>query len=188
MIPIWQAATVLVGILVLMGLVSITFGLAATRRHFAKIIPPGFPAPAPKISILKPVEGAGPNTYDAFASFCRVDYPGDVEIIIGTIRHDDPVVAMVERLRTTFPQRKIELVFAGLQGANRKTSIMEATWQRAAGQFLFFSDADVVAPKNYLLQLVPQVDATGNRLSDLPAARHCRTHDWRKNDRAALRL
>jgi ceramide glucosyltransferase len=156
MIPIWQAATVFVGILVLMGLVSTVLGLLATRQHFKKKFPPGFPVPAPKISILKPVEGTGPNTYEAFASFCRVDYPGDVEIIIGTIRQDDPVVAMVERLRTTFPEREIELVFAGLQGTNRKTSIMEAMWRRATGQFLFFSDADVVAPKNYLLQLVPQ--------------------------------
>ena len=95
MIPIWQAATVLVGILVLMGLVSVVLGLLATRRHFAKKFPPAFPEPAPKISILKPVEGAGPNTYEAFASFCRLDYPGDVEIIIGTIRQDDPVVAVV---------------------------------------------------------------------------------------------
>ena len=38
MIPIWQAATVLVGILVLMGLVSTVLGLLATRQHFAKII------------------------------------------------------------------------------------------------------------------------------------------------------
>ena len=156
MIPMWQAATVLVGILVLMGLASSILGLLATCRYFAKKISPEFPVPAPKISILKPVEGAGANTYEAFASFCRVDYPGDMEIIIGTIRQDDPVVAVVERLRATFPERKIELVFAGLQGTNRKTSIMEAMWQRAAGQFLFFSDANVVAPKEYLLQLVPQ--------------------------------
>ncbi len=104
MIQLWQAATGLVGILVLMGLVSITLGLLATRRHFANKLPPALPQPAPKISILKPVEGTGPNTYEAFASFCRLDYPGNVEIIIGTIRPDDPVVAMVERLRTAFPR------------------------------------------------------------------------------------
>jgi ceramide glucosyltransferase len=157
MIQFWQAATVLVGILVLMGLVSITLGLLATRRHFANKLPPALPQPAPKISILKPVEGTGPNTYEAFASFCRLDYPGDVEIIIGIIRQDDPMVAMVERLRTTFPGRKIQLVFAGLQGTNRKTSIMEAMWRKASGQFLFFSDADVTAPADYLRQLVPQL-------------------------------
>jgi ceramide glucosyltransferase len=153
---LWYAATALVGILVLMSLVSVALGHFATQRHFAKKILPALPQPAPKVSILKPVEGMGPNTYEAFASFCRIDYPGDVEIIFGTIRRDDPVVAMVGRLRAEFPERDIHMMFAELKGANRKTSIMETLWQKADGQFLFFSDADVIAPKNYLLQLVPQ--------------------------------
>jgi len=86
-----------------------------------------------------------------------MDYPGEVEIIIGTIRQDDPIVAIVKRLRMEFPERDIRLVFAELQGTNRKTSIMEASWHDASGQFLFFSDADVLAPKNYLRELVPQL-------------------------------
>lgn len=157
MIQLWYAATALVGILVLMGLASVLLGLLATRRHFANKIPPPLPEPAPKISILKPVEGAGPNTHEAFASFCRMDYPGSVEIIVGTIRPDDPVVAIVQRLKAEFPEHDIRLVFAELQGTNRKTSIMEAMWQPATGQFLFFSDADVAAPKDYLRQLVPRL-------------------------------
>lgn len=155
MMQLWYAATACVGILVLIGLISVTLGLLATRRHFANKNFPTLQEPALKISILKPVEGAGPNTYEAFASFCRLDYPGDVEIIIGTIRHDDPVVAMVQRLQTEFPEKKIQLVFAELKGANRKTSIMEAMWKTATGEFLFFSDADIAAPKNYLRELVP---------------------------------
>ena len=156
MIQLWQAATVLAGMLVLAGLISVFIGHFATLRHFKKIVLPLLSQSPPKISILKPVEGIGPNTFETFASFCRVDYPGDVEIIIGTIRPDDPVVTIVQRLQSEFPERKIQLVFAELQGANRKTSIMEAMWQKATGQFLFFSDADVIAPKNYLEQLVPQ--------------------------------
>jgi ceramide glucosyltransferase len=157
MIQVWYAATALVGILVLMGLASITLGLLATCRHFAKKNLPALPEPAPKVSILKPVEGAGPNTYEAFASFCRMDYPGDVELLIGTIRQDDPVVTIVQRLKAEFSERDIRLVFADLQGANRKTSIMEALWQIATGEFLFFSDADVAAPNDYLQQLVPRL-------------------------------
>jgi ceramide glucosyltransferase len=157
MIQLWYAASGFVGILVLMGLASAVLGTLATRRHFANKILPAFPAPTPKISVLKPVEGIGPNTYEAFASFCRLAYPGEVEIIIGTIRQDDPVVAIVERLRAAFPECKIQLVFAELKGTNRKTSIMEAMWQNASGEFLFFSDADVAAPKDYLQQLVPRL-------------------------------
>jgi ceramide glucosyltransferase len=157
MIQIWYAAIACVGILVLMGLGSVFIGLLATRRHFDNINLPPLPEPAPKISILKPVEGAGLNTYQSFASFCRLDYPGEVEIIIGTIRSDDPVVAMVQRLQKEFPESKIQMIFAELKGTNRKTSIMEAMWQQAAGKFLFFSDADIAAPKNYLRQLVPRL-------------------------------
>jgi ceramide glucosyltransferase len=161
MIQLWHAATALVGTLVLAGLVSNILGLLVTRRHFANILPPVRLQPAPKISILKPVEGAGSNTYEAFASFCLLDYSGEVEIIIGTLQHDDPVVAVVHRLRAAFPERDIRLVFAELQGINRKTSIMEAIWQKATGQFLFFSDADVAIPKDYLKQLVPQLAQSG---------------------------
>jgi ceramide glucosyltransferase len=157
MIQLWQAATAIVGIFVLMSLVSVVLGYFATRRHFAKKNLPALNKPAPKVSILKPVEGAGPNTYEAFASFCRMDYPGEVEIIVGTIRSDDPVVAIIQRLQSEFPERKIQLVFAELKGTNRKTSIMEAMWQKASGELLFFSDADVAAPKNYLEQLVPRL-------------------------------
>ena len=157
MTGLWQAVTALVGILMLTGLAASVLGLLVTRRHFAKKKLPELPAPAPKVSILKPVEGAGPNTCEALASFCRLDYPGEVELLIGTLRQDDPVVALVQRLQAEFPGRNIRLVFAGLIGTNRKTSIMEALWPTATGQFLFFSDADVVAPTDYLRQLVPRL-------------------------------
>lgn len=155
MTGLWQAAVVLAGILVLVSFAALMLGHLAARRHFAKPDAPPLPGPAPDISLLKPVEGAGSNTHESFASFCRVAYPGNVELLIGTIRADDPIVAVARRLQADFPSRKIRLVFAELKGANRKTSIMEALWKEASGQFLLFSDADVVAPENYLLELVP---------------------------------
>jgi len=157
MIWLWHDATALVGLLILMGLVTVILGFFAARSHYSKNIPPTLVEPLPKVSLLKPVEEAGPDAYDAFASFCRLEYPGEMEILIGTINRDDPMVAMVGRLQKEFPDRDIRLVFAGLQGANRKTSIMEALWHSASGQLLFFSDADVFAPADYLKQLVPRL-------------------------------
>ncbi|HXI72778.1 MAG TPA: glycosyltransferase [Verrucomicrobiae bacterium] len=157
MIWLWHDATALVGLLILMGLATVIVGFFAARSHYSKKIPPTLVEPLPKVSLLKPVEDAGPDAYDAFASFCRLEYPGEVEILIGTINRDDPTVAMVGRLQAEFPERDIRLVFAGLQGANRKTSIMETLWHSASGQLLFFSDADVFAPVDYLKQLVPRL-------------------------------
>lgn len=161
MMWLYEGVTVLIGVLVLLGLGLAAFSLLATRRHFSQ--PPRAETPRvwPKVSILKPVEGAGPETYEAFASFCRLEYPGELEIQVGTIRPEDPVVGMVRRLQAAFPDRDIRLVLARVRGTNRKTSIMEALWQNATGQYLFFSDADVFAPVDYLWQLVPQLAAPG---------------------------
>ncbi len=161
MMWLYQGATLLIGLLVLTGLVLAGFSLLAARHHFSQATRPAPLKSWPKVSILKPVEGAGPETYEAFASFCRLDYPGEMEMLVGTIRPDDPVVALVQRLQQEFPDRDIRLVLARVQGTNRKTSIMETLWRNASGQFLFFSDADVFAPVDYLRQLVPQLAAPG---------------------------
>ena len=161
MIWVYQGVTMLIGLLVVMGLALTVFSLFTARRHFLRGTRPPPLAAWPKISILKPVEGAGPETYQSFASFCCLDYPGEMEIRIGTIHPGDPVVAMVRRLQQEFPDRDIRLVLASLQGANRKTSIMEALWRNASGQLLFFSDADVFAPPDYLRQLVPPLTSPG---------------------------
>ena len=161
MTGLWDIATALVGILILAGLASVFLSQMAARQHFARKTVFGLAEFLPKVSILKPVEGTGPDTYEAFASFCRLDYPGEMEILIGTINPDDPVVAMVGRLQQEFPGQDIRLVLAGLQGVNRKTSIMETLWREASGQYLFFSDADVFAPTDYLQQLVPQLAQPG---------------------------
>jgi ceramide glucosyltransferase len=161
MTVIWEVATALAGLLALMSLISVVLGFFATRRHFAKKNIPALPNPAPKVSILKPVQNAGPDTCAALASFCRVDYPGEMELLIGVINRNDPVAALAARLQEEFPKRDIRLVVGELKGVNRKTSKMEALWQKANGEFLFFSDADVIAPVDYLQQLVPQLAQPG---------------------------
>ncbi len=156
-----HVTTALIGILILIGLALMVFSQFAAHRHFSRKTMPSLSEPLPKVSILKPVEGTGPDTYAAFASFCCLDYSGEMEIRIGTINPDDPVVAMVKRLQQEFPDRDIRLVLAPLQGTNRKTSIMETLWRDASGQLLFFSDADVFATADHLKQLVPRLTQPG---------------------------
>ena len=161
MTVLWSALTIFAVVLVVVGMVSLGLGHFATWWHFNRSASPPMPDPPPSVSILKPVEGGDAQTYEALGSFCRLNYPRPVELLVGTIREDDPVVSVVERLRQALPDRAIRLVFAPLQGANRKTSIMEALWREASGEYLFFSDADVVAAPDYLERLVPLVASSG---------------------------
>jgi len=158
---LWCLLGFLVGALTVAGMVFLVLGHWAAWKHFARSVLEPLPDPAPSVSILKPVEGAEDWTFEALGSFCRLEYPLPVEVIFGTLRSDDPVVPLVERLRRELPDRGIRLVVAPLLGTNRKTSIMEALWREASGQYLFFSDADVVATPDYLQRLVPRLVAPG---------------------------
>ena len=166
---IWSGLTVLLLLLIAAGVVSLGLSQFATWRHFNRAGTPAMPSPLPSVSILKPVEGADAQTYEALASFCRLNYPRPVEVLVGTIRPDDPVVPVVERLRRELPDRNIRLVFAPLLGTSRKVSIMETLWREASGEYLFISDADVVASPDYLERLIPLLASPGvGCLSCLP--------------------
>jgi len=151
----------LLSLLTAISAVTLWLSHRATMAYFRAPVDPDLPDPLPSVAILKPVEGAGPETYDAFATFCRLDWPAHYELWIGTIRDDDPIVEVVERLQADFPERDIKLVFAELRGTNRKTSIMEALWRQTNADLLFFSDADVRVEPDYLDRLVPRLCAEG---------------------------
>jgi ceramide glucosyltransferase len=161
MSAVWFTVTLVMVAVVAAGVLGLLISQESARRHFIRAQPLPLPKTLPSISILKPVEGVGPKTWEALCSFCQVDYPGPLQILVGTLRPDDPVVPLVSRLCAAFPERKIRMVFAEPRGTNRKTSIMEALWREASGEYLFFSDADVRVEPDYLVRLVPELAAPG---------------------------
>ncbi|MCC7493044.1 MAG: glycosyltransferase [Fimbriimonadaceae bacterium] len=148
-------ASLVCAVLLLASLGFLVLSHRATRRWFARPASAPLPSPAPPVSVLKPVEGARPETLAAFRSYCQLDYPGEVELLFGTLRRDDPVVAVVEQLRREFPQVPIRLEYAELRGANRKTSIMHHLAEAASHELLVIADADVRVPADWLRQVVP---------------------------------
>lgn len=176
MMFLWSILSMLVVFIVAASLITLVLSHLAAVIHFKRSSTLSIPTPPPSVSILKPVEGAGDDTYEAFASFCKLAYPGKLELLIGTIRRNDDITLIVDRLRKNHPDRDIGIVFAELQGTNRKTSIMEALWREAKGDYLFFSDADVVVEKNYLQHLLPLLAQPGvGCLTCLPRGINART-------------
>ncbi len=106
---------------------------------------------APPVSILKPVKGLDPEMYEAFASHCRQNYPGEYEILFGASSMDDPAVPAIERLQAEFPDKNIRLVLCPEKlGMNGKVSNVAQLAAQARYDYLVVNDSDIRVSPRYL--------------------------------------
>ena len=59
------------------------------------------------VSVLKPLYDTEPELEANLASFCQQDYGGEIQLIFGLQKENDPASHVVERLRQRFPERDI---------------------------------------------------------------------------------
>jgi ceramide glucosyltransferase len=108
----------------------------------------------PPVSNLKPIRGIDPDAYENFASFCRQDYP-DYELLFCVGDSDDPAVAILDRLKRDFPDRRIRvLVGTGSNAPNDKVAKLARLVSEAQYEIVVISDSDVRARPDYLRTLV----------------------------------
>lgn len=139
-------------VLLLVLLVSLGYWLvvwASARRFFSqpRLSPSCF---APAVSILKPVKGLDPHAYENFASFCRQQYPGPVEVLFGVNDAADPAVPIIEQLRADFPQAAVRLIIVPPGALNAKVGILDRLAREARNELLVVADADIRVRPNYL--------------------------------------
>jgi ceramide glucosyltransferase len=151
---------------------SITCGMAFLRQ--AKRA--DSPKATPPVSILKPVRGVEPTSYECFRSHCLLDYP-EYEIIFGVHDADDPAVELVRRLQQEFPQRRIELVICPRElGPNRKVSSLAQMLAAARHPFLLVNDGDMCVGREYLRTVMgPFSDAAVGMVTCIFRARAANT-------------
>jgi len=118
----------------------------------------------PGVTMLKPLCGAVPETYDNLASTCRLDYP-KLQIVFGVADANDPAIAIVKRLKSDFPDVDVALVVSPDRiGSNAKVSNLHNMLQRAKHEVLVIADGDIRAPRDYLRVIVPYLEDPQNGL------------------------
>ena len=108
----------------------------------------------PRVTVLKPLCGAEPETYDCLRSFCEQDYP-DFQVVFGVSDSDDPALGIVQRLRMEFPHLDLQVAIDRRQhGSNRKVSNLLNMMPLARHDYLVLSDCDVRVSRDYLAKVV----------------------------------
>lgn len=114
----------------------------------------------PPVSILKPLRGTDPEMLESFRSHCRLDYP-IYEILFAVHEPDDPALCLVERLKSEFPQRDIQVfVFPDALGANVKVSNLAQLLPYAKHQCLLVNDSDIRVDPDYLQRVMTRLADT----------------------------
>ncbi len=111
------------------------------------------PSFQPAVSILKPLRGLDPNTFDAFLSQATQTYP-EFELLFGVADASDPAIPEVERLQREFPRPTIRLLVGQEPLANGKAGVLANLAKHARHPVWVLNDSDIKVPANYLAQVV----------------------------------
>jgi ceramide glucosyltransferase len=112
------------------------------------------PRKLPAVTILKPLCGAEPETYECLRSFCDQAY-GEFQVIFGVRDSNDPALAIVGRLKREFPWHDLQTVVDRREhGSSRKVSNLANMMALARHEFLVLSDSDVRVERDYLARIV----------------------------------
>jgi len=103
------------------------------------------------VTILKPVKGMDAGSYDNFASFCRQQYTGPLQMVFAAASADDAVIPVIRRLISDFPGHDISLVInPAVHGPNYKVSNLINAFPRARHDIIIICDSDICVSAGYL--------------------------------------
>ncbi len=174
--------TLLTSLLALAGLAFCCVAIWAARA-FMRSVPrqkPSPPAPAPPVSILKPLKGLDPHLYEALASHCRQEYSSAFELLFGLSDLADPAASVLEQLQREFPGVALRVVHCpALLGANGKVSNLVQMLPHARYEHILISDGDIRVAPGYLGRILADfapVAGRGSPVGLVTAPYRGRTH------------
>jgi ceramide glucosyltransferase len=107
----------------------------------------------PPVSVLKPLRGLDPNSYEAFASQARQQYPL-FEILFGVREEGDGAAEEVRRLQGEFPAASIRLIVSSVDAPNAKVGVLMELARHARHPVWVINDSDIKVTPSYLEEVV----------------------------------
>jgi ceramide glucosyltransferase len=112
-----------------------------------------------RVALLRPLHGAPAPTEACLESLFQAAARGDAEIVLGFARADDPVRAIVERVRARWPSVACGVhVGEGPPGANRKVANLVQMDAEKRGDIVVLSDADVRVAPDFVARIAAPFD------------------------------
>ncbi|MFM1943774.1 MAG: glycosyltransferase HpnI [Verrucomicrobiota bacterium] len=144
------------GGLSLLGLIAVVWQWVVARR-FPLGRRVGVAGRMPGVTVIKPVEGADEGVVEALGTWLRLEYPGEVELLLVVGEGDEPGRRVVERLAGEsagggMNVRVVEV--RGAVGCNGKMAKVVDAARGARHDFLVVSDADVAVTSDLLGELM----------------------------------
>jgi ceramide glucosyltransferase len=148
--------------MILLGSIAALASLALVIQVWQAIAAFRFPlhrrvtplAPAPAVSVLKPLKGADPQLRDCLASWLALQHPGPLQILFGVHSPDDPAILIVRELLTQYPGVDAQcLVCPDQPGPNAKVCTLAQLLPHARHDLILVSDADVKVPTDFIGQV-----------------------------------
>lgn len=156
--------------------------LVRGRRCYQRLADIVFPLEAwdalPALSILVPACNEETTVERAMRSLLALDYP-DLEIIAVDDRSTDATGAILDRLAASDPRLRVLHITELPPGWLGKNHALHIASQEARGEWLLFTDADVVFAPDTLRRAVAY--ARQERIDHLVVSPRCETHGfWEK--------
>lgn len=130
----------------------------------------------PSITVLKPIAGLEPDLYENLASLCDQNYDEFYEVIFCLRSHDDPALAVVERVVAAFPSARASIAIGEAPGMlNPKIANIAKAGVEPRGEVVVIADSDIRVGSSYLSALAAsfaseRIGATTCLYSGMPTA------------------
>jgi cellulose synthase/poly-beta-1,6-N-acetylglucosamine synthase-like glycosyltransferase len=158
--------------LALLVVLGVEAGFGNRSIGFLKEMVPSENTPSPRVSVLIPARNEVRNIQEALTSVLSQDYP-NLEVIVMDDRSSDGTGGILSQMESRHPRLKVFRLSELPAGWIGKNHALSYGAQRAEGELLLFTDADVVMQSSTVRKAVAYL--IENRLDHLTLAPDVKT-------------